>query len=307
MFTAPLDLDDLIAADEDSPLELAARGVDIGHVHLKVADTDAAAEFWTETMGMDLMQRFGADAVFCGQDGYHHHVGANSWASRGAALEPAEGPGLARIAGARGRGRRRRRHARRDPGRGDRTDCRGVSEFRHRLRVRYSECDPQNVVFNARYLEYFDIGMTELWRETIGPYEPAMQDHGVDMVVAEATIRYLSSLRFDEEFDLVMTIKHMGTTSLSPSIAIESVDGHRRRRGRDAARLRPCRDGREDADPGPGARGARPLRRRLAPAGPGARRREHRGADRSGVVAEGGRHDLAAQVEQRQELARGRR
>lgn len=98
MFTAPLDLNDLIAADEDSPLELAARGVDIGHVHLKVADTDSAATFWTETMGMDLMQRFGVDAVFCGQDGYHHHIGANSWASRGAALEPAEGPGLARIA-----------------------------------------------------------------------------------------------------------------------------------------------------------------------------------------------------------------
>jgi catechol 2,3-dioxygenase len=98
MFTAPLDLDDLLAADDDSPLELAARGVDIGHVHLKVADTAAAAEFWTETMGMSLMQRFGADAVFCGQDGYHHHIGANSWASRGAALEPAEGPGLNGVA-----------------------------------------------------------------------------------------------------------------------------------------------------------------------------------------------------------------
>ena len=101
-----------------------------------------------------------------------------------------------------------------------------MSEFRHRLRVRFSECDPQNVVFNARYLEYFDIGMTELWRETIGPYEPAMDEHGVDMVVAEATIRYLSSLRFDEEFDVVMTIKHMGTTSLVTAFVIQSVDGH---------------------------------------------------------------------------------
>jgi acyl-CoA thioester hydrolase len=101
-----------------------------------------------------------------------------------------------------------------------------VSEFRHRLRVRFSECDPQNVVFNARYLEYFDIGITELWRETIGPYEPAMEEHGVDMVVAEATIRYLSSLRFDEEFDVVMTIRHMGTTSLVTAFVIQSVDGH---------------------------------------------------------------------------------
>ena len=53
MFTAPLDLDDLIEADPDSPIELASRGVDIGHVHLKVADVDAAtrsgrnASAWT--------------------------------------------------------------------------------------------------------------------------------------------------------------------------------------------------------------------------------------------------------------------
>ena len=57
--------------------------------------------------------------------------------------------------------------------------------FRHRLRVRYNECDPQGVVFNANYLTYFDLTMTELWRE-LGGYQ-AMVDAGVDMVVAEAT------------------------------------------------------------------------------------------------------------------------
>ncbi len=98
MFTAPLDLDDLLAADVDSPVELASRGVDIGHVHLKVADVDAATRFWTERMGMELMTRFGADASFLGQDGYHHHIGANTWASRGAAREPLEGPGLEAVA-----------------------------------------------------------------------------------------------------------------------------------------------------------------------------------------------------------------
>jgi acyl-CoA thioester hydrolase len=101
-----------------------------------------------------------------------------------------------------------------------------VSEFRHRTRVRYSECDPQNVVFNARYLEYFDIGITELWREAIGPYEPTMDAHGVDIVVAEANIRYLSSLRFDEEFDIVMRVEHMGTTSLVTAISVDGADGH---------------------------------------------------------------------------------
>jgi acyl-CoA thioester hydrolase len=100
-----------------------------------------------------------------------------------------------------------------------------MSEFRHRERVRYSECDPQGVVFNARYLEYFDIGMTEIWRETIGPYDTSMPEAGVDMVVAEVTIRYLASLRFDDEFEIVMTIKHMGNTSMITAIGIERIDG----------------------------------------------------------------------------------
>src|SRR5262249_61340495 len=60
----------------------------------------------------------------------------------------------------------------------------GLSDpFRHRLRVRYNECDPQGVVFNANYLTYFDLTMTELWRQ-LGGYQ-AMVEAGVDMVVAE--------------------------------------------------------------------------------------------------------------------------
>lgn len=100
------------------------------------------------------------------------------------------------------------------------------SVFRHRERVRFSECDPQGVVFNARYLEYFDIGMTELWRETVGPYGEAMSGSGVDMSVAEATIRYRSSLRFDQEFEIAMRISHMGTTSLITAISIDDLEGN---------------------------------------------------------------------------------
>ena len=106
-----------------------------------------------------------------------------------------------------------------------------MTEFRHRLRVRYSECDPQGIVFNARYLEYFDIGITELWREAMGPYQSVMEAHGVDIVVAEANVRYLSSLRFDEEFDLVMGVEHMGTTALVTAIACDGADGHRAAEG----------------------------------------------------------------------------
>jgi acyl-CoA thioester hydrolase len=63
-------------------------------------------------------------------------------------------------------------------------------EFRFRQRVRYHECDPQGVVFNGNYLAYFDIGMTELWREA-GGYE-SMIAAGTDMVVVEARVRYLA-------------------------------------------------------------------------------------------------------------------
>lgn len=98
MFTEPLDLHDLIAADSGAETPEAAAGLDIGHVHLKVADPEAAAEFWTGPAGMELMTRFGADAVFLAKDGYHHHIGANAWLSRGAEREPADGAGLDAVA-----------------------------------------------------------------------------------------------------------------------------------------------------------------------------------------------------------------
>jgi acyl-CoA thioester hydrolase len=95
-----------------------------------------------------------------------------------------------------------------------------VSEtFRHRLRVRYNECDPQGVVFNANYLTYFDITMSELWRE-LGGYQ-AMVDAGVDMVVAEATVRYLAPLRFDDEMEVVARITRLGDTSMTTELVIE--------------------------------------------------------------------------------------
>jgi acyl-CoA thioester hydrolase len=92
-------------------------------------------------------------------------------------------------------------------------------EFRHRIRVRYNECDPQGHVFNANYLAYFDLAMTELWRE-LGGYT-AMIDEGVDMVVAEANIRYLASLGFDDEVELVVRSVSLGNTSMTSELAVE--------------------------------------------------------------------------------------
>ncbi len=88
-----------------------------------------------------------------------------------------------------------------------------MTVFVHRLRVRYNECDQQGVVFNGHYLFYYDTAITELWRERIGPYQETVS-RGFDIVVAEATLRYRSSARFDELVDIAMPVAHLGTTSM---------------------------------------------------------------------------------------------
>jgi acyl-CoA thioester hydrolase len=95
--------------------------------------------------------------------------------------------------------------------------------FRHRIRVRFNECDGQGVVFYANYLVYFDIAITELWREAVQPYAE-MQAQGVDIMVGEATIRYLDSARFDDEIDLLATVTHLGTSSMTTALSIERVE-----------------------------------------------------------------------------------
>jgi acyl-CoA thioester hydrolase len=87
-----------------------------------------------------------------------------------------------------------------------------LTPFIHRLRVRYAECDPQQIVFNANYFAYFDIAMTELWRAAAGSYG-AMLDRGIDMVVAEASARFLGAARFDDELELEVVIARLGTTA----------------------------------------------------------------------------------------------
>jgi catechol 2,3-dioxygenase len=58
-------------------------GVDIGHVHLRVADVERSLDFYCGVLGFELIQRYGSDAAFVSAGGYHHHVGLNSWQSRG--------------------------------------------------------------------------------------------------------------------------------------------------------------------------------------------------------------------------------
>jgi acyl-CoA thioester hydrolase len=95
--------------------------------------------------------------------------------------------------------------------------------FRHRLRVRWSECDLQGVVFYPQYLAYLDHTVTELWREAVGPYTEMTSKHGVDMVVAEAAMRYRDSARFDDELEIAATVTRLGSTSITTTFAIERL------------------------------------------------------------------------------------
>jgi acyl-CoA thioester hydrolase len=89
----------------------------------------------------------------------------------------------------------------------------------HRVRVRYGECDPSGVVFNAQYFAYFDIALTELWRVVAGGYG-AMMEEGVDLQVVEATARYKAPARFDDEIDVTIEVTGLGTTSMLTTYAI---------------------------------------------------------------------------------------
>jgi catechol 2,3-dioxygenase len=73
-------------------------GVRIGHVHLKVADIDRALSFYCGVLGFQLMQRFGREAAFISAGGYHHHIGLNTWESRGGSPPPPGSTGLYHLA-----------------------------------------------------------------------------------------------------------------------------------------------------------------------------------------------------------------
>jgi catechol 2,3-dioxygenase len=72
--------------------------VDIGHVHLKVADIERSLAFYRDVLGFDVMQRMGDSAAFLSAGGYHHHIGLNTWESRGGSPPPRGTTGLYHVA-----------------------------------------------------------------------------------------------------------------------------------------------------------------------------------------------------------------
>src|SRR3954469_20969788 len=96
MATLPLDVQGVLSALDGGEVEFEhmPRATTMGHVHLQVADIAATERFYTEQLGFDLQARYGDQASFLSAGGYHHHLGANVWNSRGAAPPP---PGSAAL------------------------------------------------------------------------------------------------------------------------------------------------------------------------------------------------------------------
>ncbi len=96
MTTEPLDVEELLRTvggpgAEDATLPPGTR---VGHIHLQVSDIPPAVRFYQEALGLELQARYGQDAAFLSAGGYHHHIGVNVWASRGAPAPPPDAAGL---------------------------------------------------------------------------------------------------------------------------------------------------------------------------------------------------------------------
>jgi catechol 2,3-dioxygenase len=72
--------------------------VEIGHIHLKVADLDRALGFWRDVLGFELQTQMGDQAAFLSAGGYHHHIGLNTWESKGGSPPPRGTTGLYHVA-----------------------------------------------------------------------------------------------------------------------------------------------------------------------------------------------------------------
>lgn len=84
--------------------------------------------------------------------------------------------------------------------------------FRYLLRVRFSECDAQNVVFNARYGEYVDVALTEYLRFKLGGYDKLLKQ-GLDSQIVKQTTQWESSAKFDDVIACHVSTLKIGTTS----------------------------------------------------------------------------------------------
>ena len=90
MAVDPLDFRDLLSAADGRPWDGLPPGTLMGHIHLHVSELGAAERFYVDGLGFEVVNRYGAQALFLSTGGYHHHIGLNTWNGVGAP-RPAEG------------------------------------------------------------------------------------------------------------------------------------------------------------------------------------------------------------------------
>ena len=99
-------------------------------------------------------------------------------------------------------------------------------EFRYLdpMRVRWAEVDMQRIVFNGHYLTYFDIAVTEYWRQIGLPYPQATAETGGELYTVRSVVEYASPARYDDEIDLYIRCKRIGRSSLTFVLEIRRGD-----------------------------------------------------------------------------------
>ncbi len=154
--------------------------VDIGHVHLKVADLERSLAFYCGVLGFQLVQRYGAGAAFVSAGGYHHHIGLNTWESLGGPPPPPGSTGLYHV-------------AIRYP------DRRTLGDALRRLRAAEIELDgaADHGVSEALYLRDPDGNGVELYRDRPRDEWPRSADGALAMHTARLDLRSLLAAAID--------------------------------------------------------------------------------------------------------------
>lgn len=101
-----------------------------------------------------------------------------------------------------------------------RAPTRARFRFMERLRVRWSEVDAQQIVFNGHYLTYFDTAVGGYWRALALPYAQTMQTLGGDLFVRKSTVEYLEAAQYDQLLEVGVRTERVGTTSMTMACAV---------------------------------------------------------------------------------------
>src|SRR6185436_6079949 len=97
-------------------------------------------------------------------------------------------------------------------------------KFSHPMRVRWAEVDRQGIVFNAHYLMYFDVAITEYYRALGYPYPQGLAQHGTDLFVKKAEVEYQASAGYDDEIEVCVRVARLGRSSLEFQLELYRAD-----------------------------------------------------------------------------------